>query len=118
MKQDSYDLEQCLLDWKNKAADLRARLEQSSYDEAMPEDYQRQPESQQASIEGLERYIKQMHTQAIERQEESTIIVYSGKLSSKWSTVEVLDNQPCGLGRRHIQKLVQDEPVPAQVRFI
>ena len=44
-KQDSYDLEQCLLDWKNKADDLKARLEQSSHDKAMREDYQRQTES-------------------------------------------------------------------------
>ena len=54
----------------------------------------------------------------MERQEESTTIVYSGKLSSKQSTFEELETHPCGLGQRHVQKLVQDEPVPAQVRYV
>ena len=43
MKQDSYDLEHLLLDWENKAANLKVQFEQSSHDEAMWEDYQRQP---------------------------------------------------------------------------
>ena len=39
MKQNSYGLEQRLLDWENKAANLKARYEQSSHDKAMQEDY-------------------------------------------------------------------------------
>ena len=83
VKQDSYDLKQRLLEWENKADDMEVRLAQSSNDKTMQEDYQRQPESPQVTIEGLERHIKQMHTQAMERQEESAKIVYSGKLNSK-----------------------------------
>ena len=69
MQQDSYDLEQCLLDWENKPDDLKAQLEQSIHNEAMREDYRRQPASLQVTIEGLERHIKRMQTQAMERQE-------------------------------------------------
>ena len=57
-KQDSYDIEQCLLDWKNKADDLKAQLEQFSHDEAMWEDYQRQPESPQVTIKELDEHSK------------------------------------------------------------
>ena len=38
-KQDSYDCEQSLLDWENKADNLNALLEQSSHDKARREDY-------------------------------------------------------------------------------
>ena len=80
----------------------------------MREDYQSRPESLQVTVEGSERYIKQISTQSIERQEESTTTVYSERLSSKQSTAKESENQACGLGQRHVQKLVQDELVPAQ----
>ena len=40
MKHDCYDLKQCLYDWEKKAVGLKVHLKQSSYDEAMQEDYQ------------------------------------------------------------------------------
>ena len=55
-----------------------------------------------------------MYTQSVERQEESTTAVYSERLSSKETTVKELENQTCGLGQLHIQKLVQNELVHAQ----
>lgn len=109
IKQDSSDLEQRLLDWRNKADNLKTRLEQSSQEEVQ-EEYVRQLESQQATIQTLENQIKRLnadHAQSMERREESIKTVYSAQLKSKQSTIEELENQLRAAEQEHTQNLAE-----------